>query len=186
MKSQIPGKAQIQTLMSAFIDKSAGRINSDLKALKKDGVFEIQFAGPARVAPFSGEQCIWHHCVRKLHKGFGETTYQDRSKVEDLIIIAPECTLKFSENRIEPYLKPTMVSEEFSQDQIFMVSEYILKEDQVYYGEITHVEWTRENNNFPMMKKQKHYLMKIYDQYPQNGKVLAAKIPPFGDLRFNG
>lgn len=186
MKTGIPDKKHIESLMGSFIDKSAGRINSDLKSLKKNGIFEIQFAGPSRIAPYSGEKCVWHHCVRKLNVGFGQISYLGRSKINDLIIILPEYTIKFMESRIEPYLKPSYVGEELSEDRVFMVSEYILKEEQAYYGEITHINWQQPKNNFPLYKKkQKHYLLKIYDQYPQTGKLFAARIPPFGDLSFN-
>lgn len=186
MKPVQTGLSQISKMMNLFLDKGAGGINADLKALRKSDVFEIQFDGPSLVAPYSGEQCIWHHCVRKLNKGFGEISYQGRSKIDDVIIIAPECTLEFKENRIEPYLKPSHVSDELSEDRVFMVSEYILKAEQTYYAEIGFIEWSKGQSNIPLVnKKQKHYILKIYDQFPQNGKLFAAKVPPFGVLTFN-
>ena len=186
MKSIQTGIAQISKMMNLFLDKGTGGINEDLKALAKDGIFEIQVDGPPIIAPYSAEPCIWHHCVRKLNKGFGEVSYLGRSKIDDLIIIAPECTLEFRENRIEPYLKPSHVSNELSGDREYMVSEFILKPEQTYYGEIGFIEKPRsKNNNLLSSKKQKHYLLKIYDQFPQNGKIYAARVPPFGELKFN-
>lgn len=186
MKPVQTGIAQISKMMHLFLDKGTGGINVDLKALRKSGVFEIQFDGPEIVAPYSGEKCVWHHCVRKLNKGFGEISYLGRSKIKELIIIAPECTMEFKENRIEPYLKPSYVSEELSENRTFMVSEYILKPEQTYYAEIGCIEWYRSQSNIPLYKKkQKHFILKIYDQFPQNGKIFSAKIPPFGDLSFN-
>lgn len=169
------GIDQITKMMNLFLSRESGGIDADLKALRKSGIFEIQFDGPKIVAPYSGESCVWHHCVRKLNKGFGEISYQGRSKIDDLIIIAPERTLEFKKDRVEPYLKPSIVSEELSNDRIFMVSEYILKSEEIYYGEI----------GVASRKKQKYYVLKIYDQYPQNGKLFAAKIPPYGDAPFS-
>jgi len=186
MKTDRGVKSQISKIMNLFVETGTGGINDDLKALRKSGIFEIQFDGPACVAPYSGENCVWHHCVRRLNKGFGETHYLGRSKVKGLIIIAPERTLEFRDNRVEPYLKPSYVNEELSDNRVYMVSEYLLKAEQTYYGEIGFVEWYRSQSHIPLYrKKQKHYILKIYDQYPQNGKLYAARIPPFGDLSFN-